>query len=431
MSDIFLGEGQPLARTTPTWETELLISGATVFGLMQLPDPLNRMLIIWMNGNEGAIVDLLRTISIYLQFSLITLILTFVLHLVARGYWVALVGLHSVYPQGIRWDKNTSGGPAYREIGKANMGSMPELIEKADNRATQIFSLGFGMAMAMMVASAIVGIMVIILMVVQALHGDLELWNRALWTTLAIFLTPFLFTYVLDYQFGEKLKQEGKDGWIKKIFSWYQMLGMGNASNPIVSVYTTNAGIKKTTLAMFVVMVPFMLVIGLLTATRGISIDNGAYDGLPKNAIGALQVVRPEYYASSRGETYGTTLMPFIESEIASSDYLKLFIPYQPSKYNALLIEKCPAALGSKAVKNGEGLNCLAKLLEIQLDDQLVTVPLLGGTDMVTGQRGMIAMIDIRTLADGQHKLKIKSLQVGDKSRKKDQGRFHIIPFWK
>ncbi|MGH8498721.1 MAG: hypothetical protein ACRERV_07955, partial [Methylococcales bacterium] len=290
MSDIFLGEGQPLARTTPTWETELLISGATVFGLMQLPDPLNRMLIIWMNGNEGAIVDLLRTISIYLQFSLITLILTFVLHLVARGYWVALVGLHSVYPQGIRWDKNTSGGPAYREIGKANMGSMPELIEKADNRATQIFSLGFGMAMAMMVASAIVGIMVIVLMVVQALHGDLELWNRALWTTLAIFLTPFLFTYVLDYQFGEKLKQQGKDAWIKKIFSWYQILGMGNASNPIVSVYTTNAGIKKTTLAMFVVMVPFMLVIGLLTATRGISIDNGAYDGLPKNAIGAMQV---------------------------------------------------------------------------------------------------------------------------------------------
>ena len=102
MSDIFIGEDQPAKRTTPTWESELLISGATVFGLMQLPDPLNRLLIVWMNGNEAAIVDLLRTISIYLQFSLITLILTFVLHLLARGYWIALVGLHSVYPQGVR-----------------------------------------------------------------------------------------------------------------------------------------------------------------------------------------------------------------------------------------------------------------------------------------------------------------------------------------
>ena len=29
------------AKTTPTWEMELLLSGATVFGLLQLPDALH------------------------------------------------------------------------------------------------------------------------------------------------------------------------------------------------------------------------------------------------------------------------------------------------------------------------------------------------------------------------------------------------------
>jgi len=95
MSDEYLGEDQPARRTTPTWELELLISGATVFGLMQLPDPLNRALIILMNGNEEAIVELVRTVSIYLQFSVITLIVTFILHLLTRAYWVALVGMYS------------------------------------------------------------------------------------------------------------------------------------------------------------------------------------------------------------------------------------------------------------------------------------------------------------------------------------------------
>lgn len=430
MSDIFIGEDQPAKRTTPTWESELLISGATVFGLMQLPDPLNRLLIVWMNGNEAAIVDLLRTISIYLQFSLITLILTFVLHLLARGYWIALVGLHSVYPQGVRWDKNTAGGPAYREVGKANMGSMPDLIEKADNRATQIFSLGFGMAMAMMVASAVVGIMVVILMIVQAMNGDLEFWNRVLWSIFGIAAVPFFITYLVDYQFGEKLKQQGKDGWIRKIFSFYQLLGVGNASNPIVTVYTTNAGVKKTTLLMFAVLVPFMFIIGVMTATRGVSIDNGAYDGLPKNALGAQQVMRPEYYASSRGDTYSTILVPYLQSEVVDERYARLFIPYQPSKYNDVLGKECPDALLPKARKNGEGLACLAKLLDIRVDDALVVAPLFGSTDTITGQRGMVAMIDVRQLADGQHELKIVSLNQDKKGKQKEKP-FHVIPFWK
>jgi hypothetical protein len=374
---------------------------------------------------------LLRVIGIYLQFSLNTLIVTFVLHLIARGYWIALVGLHSVYPEGIRWDKNTSGGPAYREVGKAKTASTPELIEKADNRATQIFSLGFGMAMAMMVASAIVGVMLVILGIVQLAHGDLELWNRVLWGIAGLLLLPFLAAYFIDYQFGETLKRTGNDAWLKKIFALYQHLGMGNASNPIVSIYTTNAGVKKTTLMMAFFMVPFMFVIGLMTATRGVSIDNGAYDGLPKNAVGAQQVVRPEYYASSRGDTYSTTLVPYIQGEMINENFVRLFIPYQPSRYNELLEKQCPAALTRESAGKGDGLVCLAKLLEIQMDEKPVAASLLGSTDVATGQRGMVAMIDTRGLSNGQHVLKVRSLRPDRKNKNKTDERFHIIPFWK
>jgi hypothetical protein len=432
MSDKYLGEDQPARRTTPTWELELLISGATVFGLMQLPDPLNRALIILMNGNEGAIVDLVRTVSIYLQFSLITLIITFVLHLLARAYWVAMVGMFSVYPQGIRWEnKNTTGGPAYREFGKNEMGSMPDQIERADNRATKIFGLGFGMAMAMMVASAVVGLMIVIMMIVQISNGDMEAWNKGMWLVLAALFLPFFIAYLADYQFGEKLKEKGMDGWVKKIFAAYRKIGMGNGVNPVISLYTSNEGVQKTSIMMALVMIPLMFGVALFTATRGSAIDNGAYDGLPKPELGAELVMRPEYYANERGEEFSTAMVPYIEDSVAGSNYLRLFIPYQPSRFNKFLKEQCPDSLVRKLANQGEGLDCLSDYFSIQLDNEVIKQALLSATDPETGQRGLVAMIDVRKLTDGQHLLKVKVMPRDSESSKKEEAKFHKIPFWK
>jgi hypothetical protein len=432
MSDKYLGEDQPARRTTPTWELELLISGATVFGLMQLPDPLNRALIILMNGNEEHIVDLVRTVSIYLQFSLITLIVTFVLHLLARAYWVAMVGMYSVYPQGIRWEnKNMTGGPAYREFGKNEMGSMPDQIDRADNRATKIFGLGFGMAMAMMVASAVVGLMILIMMIVQISNGDMETWNTGLFLVFGALLVPFFIAYLVDYQFGEKLKAKGMDGWIKKIFRVYRKIGMGNGVNPVISLYTSNEGVQKTSIMMAVVMIPLMFGVAFFTATRGLAIDNGAYDGLPKPELGAELVMRQEYYANTRGEEFSTTMVPYIEDSIASPPYLRLFIPYLPNRDNELLKKKCPESLVRKLANKGEGLDCLSGYFAIQIDAQAITSPLWAATDPKTGQRGMMAMIDIRKLSDGQHVLKIKAIPKRSESSKKEAPKFHKILFWK
>ncbi|HOZ05697.1 MAG TPA: hypothetical protein PLS60_09960 [Arenimonas sp.] len=432
MSDEYLGEDQPARRTTPTWELELLISGATVFGLMQLPDPLNRALIVMMNGNEGPIVDLVRTVSIYLQFSLITLIITFVLHLLARAYWVAIVGMYSVYPQGIRWEnKNTTGGPAYREFGKNEMGSMPDQIERADNRATKIFGLGFGMAMAMLIASAVVGLMILIMMIVQVSNGDMEVWNTAMWAVLGVLFLPFFTAYLVDFQFGEKLKEKGMDGWIKKIFQVYRKVGIGNGVNPVISLYTSNEGAQKTSIMMALVMIPLMFGVGIFTATRGSAIDNGAYDGLPKPQLGAELVVRPEYYSNSRGDEFSTTMVPFIEDSVVSTNFLRLFIPYQPNRFNEFLRKKCPDSLVRKLANQGKGLDCLSNYFAIQIDTQVTKHSLLSATDPETGQRGMVAMIDVRELSNGQHLLKVKVMPKDTESSEDKEPTFHKIPFWK
>ena len=146
-------------HTTPTWEMELLVSGATTVGLLQLPALLDRTLFRLMNSAAPDYAELLKILWVYSKTALITLILTFIVHLCLRGYWVALVGMNSVYPGGVRWDRLRM-GPIARRSSAAGPG-MDAAIEIADNRATRVFGTGVGLAMFMMLLAVIMAIIVI------------------------------------------------------------------------------------------------------------------------------------------------------------------------------------------------------------------------------------------------------------------------------
>lgn len=85
------------------WELELLISGAVTLGLLQLPggvDAFYRSLDARVS-TESATALLLG--YEFTKIILYLLIASFVLHLGARAYWVALIGLYAIFPGGIRW----------------------------------------------------------------------------------------------------------------------------------------------------------------------------------------------------------------------------------------------------------------------------------------------------------------------------------------
>src|SRR5687768_6527251 len=95
---------EPIPRgTTPTWEIEMLLSGAVVFALLQLPEALDRSFdgaMTRLGSGWGAVAFLVYCYAKGIVYSLIG---TFVLHLAARAYWIALVGINSVYPGGPKW----------------------------------------------------------------------------------------------------------------------------------------------------------------------------------------------------------------------------------------------------------------------------------------------------------------------------------------
>ena len=79
-------------------ELELLISGGAIYALIQLSNLINtfQMQLILMHGSEANIKILLLGLSM--------LTLGFVLHLITRAYWLSLVCLNYVFPEGVKFE---------------------------------------------------------------------------------------------------------------------------------------------------------------------------------------------------------------------------------------------------------------------------------------------------------------------------------------
>ncbi len=413
-------------RTTPTWEMELLISGATVFSLLQLPAPVYRFLSNAGEMQDESVYQAIKIFSLYVQFSLWILIITFVLHLFMRGYWIALVGMNSVFPKGMQWEKLTGYGPIYKKNLEKNRPDMSELIDVADNRATIVFALGFGIALTMILLSFFMGLVISILLAMQMFGANTKS-DEIIFILIAAFMSPYLFVYIIDKYFGDKLIN-GKIGAVfEKIFGFYNDIGFGR-SNFLINLYRTNQSRRKAYL-----MLALLAVLGGVSGIflRSHNLDSGAYAALPSSTRAAGLEAPVNYYASFRQQSDSLPPQPYIESPVSSGLYLRLFVPYVPRHYNNVLRQQCPQALTSKAVNTGAGLVCLSKLLAISIDGKLISVELMGSSDPQTGQRGVIAMIPIQALVPGKHELSLIPPAHSTDSEKPGKVSVVRIPFWK
>lgn len=414
------------ARTTPTWELELLISGATVFGLLQLPDRLDAFLVAWINGTDATTLPFVMPLGVYLQFAVTMLVLTFVLHLCLRGYWVALVGLHSVYPEGIRWERLRLGHFNRQAVQQA-MGSMDDRIEAADNRASRTFAVGFGLAMAMLLPIVVVGLAIALLQVARFARWDLGTVKALLLVALAVLILPQLLAHGIDRFFAARLAPEGRLARaVRGTLRVYANLGFSRVNNPLLALYRSQFEGKMAGFVIGALMLPAMILASARMLGDRIPWERGLFAGLPEADSGSIATLPAARYDSLRGEARTLVPQPFIPDPVASGPYLRLFVPYVPFRYNDALAKQCPDALEPAAVERGEALACIARLHALTLDGKSVGVPWLASRDAKTGQRGAVVMVPIAALAEGQHELTLTSLPSAD-----DKGKVLRIPFWK
>lgn len=420
-------------RTTPTWEMELLVSGATVFGLMQLPAQADRLLFGFYNASNFAVAALTPSLWIYIKFSLLTLIATFVAHLCLRGYWVALVGLSSVYPEGFRWDRMKARlGPHYLQTSRELAGDMDRLIERADNRASIVFGLGFGMAMLMLMPMVLVIGMMAVIWIYEALGGDAaDALKASAVLAAGIFLVFGALVY-WDRARGDRMPADSRGGrWLRGFFRFYARLGFDRANNPLITLYGSNEGNRRTAVILGVVMMAVLSIVLWQAVGERLGWSVGDFAGLPEDVQSATDTVLPMHYASQRGTTARLAPLPHIPDPVVRGDYVRLFVPYIPARHNEAMQMRCPQALaatGDDAQR--ERLDCLEAMHAVTLDGQPLDIHFDAAEDPATGQRGMLAMIPVHTLERGRHELTLQRTPRSDRKADDPPPKPYVIPFW-
>ncbi len=400
-------------HTTPTWESELLLSGATVFGLLQLPSYLYAV-IDRMHRQLPAIWDGVLLLGSMFSLAMVyALIVTFLLHLASRAYWVALVGLRSVYPDGIRWDR-TRGGVIGKRVQQSLFGDQDALIERADNRSTLIFSTGIAL-----VFNALVAILVSIPPLVLAVILQGWVWplpNPSAWLpiTMALLLVPIVLPRVLDSAFGHRLASDGPfASLLERVQRRITMLGPWRMAEPLMLNLTSNKRGKHGFLVFL------LLIYALFFATSASEkLRHKDIDLFPLLSQASWTRQSSEYYENA---STPSQLLPHIQGDIVTDPYLRLWVPLDPHRSNAFV----------RACARQASNTCLGNVFAPKLDGKVLT----GMTwhlyrDPSIGVDGLRAYIPIQALANGEHEL-LLAVPARDDAKLDDMRESWRISFWR
>ena len=420
-------------RTTPTWDMELLLSGATVFALFQAAQAVAEGGSYYLPRMQGELLMLASMLFTYGQGGLILLVLTFSLHLSLRAYWVALVGMNSVYPAGLKPD-GLRLGPLARAVLEKRWRPLEDVIERADNRATIVFGIGVSAALVLVPVSLVVTLMFALAAVAGWLTGHPDASQWALLGMMGLMFLPYFVAMTVDRKYGARLVPGSlAHRACRGAIAFYARLGMTRDANPLVTVFISNIGDRRGNAVMFTVMM-----LALLLSTVGLVLNRhdlgmGSYQAFPDPRRGMAASVEGRGYASSH-EPGWSPLTPFLPDMVVRGSYLRLVVPYVPTVHGHLL-EKCPEGLAASR-KTGPDrerrlvlLACFADGLEVSLDGQRVTQSPEWFTDPGRDLRGLLYMIPAAGLAPGRHEVTV--LATPEEPDEDEPEQPYVIPFWR
>jgi hypothetical protein len=418
-------------HTTPTWEMELLISGATVFALMQLPALLDVALASLLPRFDRQVGTMILLPWMYVSSTVYALIITFVLHLATRGYWVALVGLASVYPEGVRWDA-LKWGPHYLATVRERMPPLPVLIERADNRASQVFGFGLGFALV------VIAPLVLVTVTAGAAYGLSELLDRrwswiAIWNVIiALIFAPYLVMIGIDRFWGRHLAPDGRAARVlRRGFAGYLRAGFSSFINFPVTMFVSLFGQNRGALLLSLVVLALVSLSMAKQFWHDFESRVGQFGPLAHAEVGQGRTLNPQHYADQRDPHDANAPLPFIPSEVVRGDYLRVFIPYRPTRDNRALEATCPEAMRPDAGEPDLALDCLASLYGIAIDGIRVADPAFDrAIDPRTRLRGVVAMLSVAHLARGRHELQVRQAEIAGPPDAR-AAPAHRIPFWR
>ncbi len=389
-----------------TDELELIISSLTIFALLSIPG--------WLLDKIADIYTHLST-SLVIASTVGTTLLAgtsyglaacFVVHLMARAYWVGLIGLRTVFPDGINWNRTPGLGPLSRQYYRDTLPDLDTVIRNTDRLASSLFAVISMLTLSLLWFGTI---LVVILVVSGTIGARFGLTNAGMGIGTIVLLVVFLGIPILVYLLDAQLASRVPRLYDSRIFSGFIgfLRRIATLAYPQRLVLPVRLTLQSNTrpVAFFAAVILSILVIFAVGNTRTAAWRNFTLSG-EFEYLDTAQVqegLRSTYYEDMPSPLDRLRAWPRIDSFKQSGSFVRLFLPYQPLRDNLVLDKLC----GSPD-EAPDRVDCLRQLWTVSIDGK--SVPMAGFEPAERADlemRGLIGLVPLVGLEPGLRKIEV------------------------
>ena len=384
-----------------SWELEILISGGAIFSLLQFSD----IFIEWIKYIRilGALpaMNVLLLVGI---FAIKVLTIGFILHLIFRAFWLALVCVNYVHPSGINNKKISWKKPFYIDEGATDL---QKQIMKVDGYSGTI------MFMSIISFVAVLGFL-LLLFVCVAFHIFIGV------TSLII-----LFIYLFDFiTFGLLRKIPYLSYIAYPIFKAFDIISLRGIYQKPLLMQSTNVNkvtlfVKSLMFAFFSACLTYLSIYQTMHWPNLFDSREFKWQMTKMSLEDDNLMLHEGYYMDSWDDN--TISFSGIDSKVQTSNLMEVFIAY--GRKTDELINQLPVA---------DSLKTYDQIVKVTVDDSLYNNIEWVSSKTQSGLFGITTMIPINNLKNGFHKVTIYTDYKSD-NWTPDHGdkEFEIrIPFW-
>ena len=427
-----------------SWNLELLISGFSIFLLMQAGGVLKyagKYIFEHFSFNSGA--AFLIILIYILQLAVLLLTINLVIHIVLRGFWIGAIGLRSVQAK-VDYEK-LGYSDFFTQKLKKHITNLDDSLSKLDRLCSVVFSFTFlvvCMILSLFLTFALLGGLAYLVDTTSNMNETtfgMALYLFSVFLLVATLLGGLIYLIdTLSLGFFKKYT------WLSKayypIYWFFGIVTMAGFYRAIY--YHLISHFPKRKIQLFLLayaVIPILLPFHKIDYYQFISDQ----DSKEKLTMDAYDDQRAEEdwieKASIPSQLIKESFLPlFIRYNVQDNeDIIKLCDDYTPTKNSGFI---SGIYVGKEGLRMSDPLkqetdpaklrDCLARFYTISVDDSLYTEQeYFYYTHSNQGEKGLYTVLDIKGLSRGQHKISIqtKIFNTKDELVKED---YIIFPFW-
>jgi hypothetical protein len=407
-----------------SWEPEILLSGIVLFGMLRMPELLDKGLLFFKSFVFGQTQDIDNTVSV-LKVAIYWLVSGLILHLIARGIWVGMVGLSYTFDQGIDTDNLKYQGKFRAKVER--IPRFQKIIVNLEKICSSLFSVSFMLFMIMIGAYIYLFVLLIVPYLVLSFlvngTGIIDSWGYSAYVMIVLNIGLIGTIDFVTMGFFRRFR------WIAKIY-WpiHKLISMLTLSRFYRGIYY---GLVSNVNKWYIFLFFSAFIASNFVAFD--TVDEGSYpwEGVSRikywhNRAGVSSF--SGYYDDQNSEL--PSIRASIQSDVITDNTIRLFIVADIAREDSItaFAKRDPLKSSLDSLNSSErSQKIIQTFYRIFMDEDLmIDYPLKFHYKSHTGQFGYLIYLDITDLSTGLHTIRVK----GPSSMYKDRT-FTSIPFFR